>query len=183
MVEVVYQNPGVALVRLKLVSRVAFFTGLSAALILGLVLFYLADESGATYLDVVRAHFITHQQLGPALLLAGLFLLSLVALITWVISVYSSFRVAGPLYRFTQNLRFSHEGAAPLGIREKDCLHQVSNQLLDSLHKFDAHNRRIGELSQEAITCLQSARAGAEDEYARVVAQLKEMVGRVRVED
>jgi len=80
---------------------------------------------GASYFDVVRAHVLTHRQLGPALLVGGLILLVLVAAITWLVALYGSFRFAGPLYRFTRNLREASR-QPPMGIRQDDALQETS---------------------------------------------------------
>ena len=167
------------LVRLKQVSRIAFYTGIVAAVILTAVLWYLSDDSGTTYMEIIQASILTRQQLAPAMMLSGLFLLAVVALITWLIALYSSFRVAGPLYRFSQNLKTSHEGQPLIGIREDDCLHDVSEQLLDSLRSFEAHNQAIARLAEQAQASLE---AGDRDEYSRQVTLLKDSIRQVRID-
>ncbi len=168
------------LVRLKQVSRIAFYTGFVAVAVLATVLWYLSDDSSTTYMELIQSSILTRQQLVPVMLLSGLFLLAVVALITWLIALYSSFRVAGPLYRFSQNLKTSHEGQPLIGIRDDDCLHDVSEQLLDSLRGFQAHNQAIARLAEQAQVSLQ---AGDASEYSRQVAQLKDHIRQVRIDD
>ncbi len=156
----------------KQFAWIALLTGLAAAIVLGGLIYFLSAENGTSYEEMIRAHWLTRSHLIPALWLAGLFLLSLVALITGVIALYSSFRVAGPLYRFARNLTVSEKHSI-IGIRQGDCLQDVSRQLQDSIHTLDMHKQAIRELTEKAEDCLQSSNENAAAEYAMLIKQLK----------
>ena len=166
--------------RFKQFARISLLTGLAAAIVLGGLLYYLSVGNGASYAEMIKAHWLTRANLVPALWIAGLFLLSLAALITGVIALYSSFRVAGPLYRFAQNLAVSEKHSI-IGIREGDCLQDVSRQLQESIHTLDVHKQAIRELTEKAADCLQSSHENAAADYAVLIKQLKARLAGVHV--
>jgi len=86
------------------------------------VLFLLTDQRGTSYGHIVGVHSLASQNLGTALLVFGLAMLAFAGITTWVIALYSSFRIAGPLYRFAQNLEMEIEQgpAVPVAIRRRD---------------------------------------------------------------
>ncbi len=168
------------LARFKQFALIALLIGLAAAIVLGGLVYFLGAESGGSYTEMIKAHWLTRSHLVPALWVAGLFLLSLAAMITGVITLYSSFRVAGPLYRFARNLAVS-ENHSIIGIRDGDCLQDVSRQLLDSIQTLKQHRQSIRELTDKAEQCLQSNNENAAAEYAALIKQLTARIARVNV--
>ena len=69
----------------------------------------LAGSPGVSYLQNVQSLAMTHRQLPMVMLAGGLTLAAGTGLTTWLITLYSSFRVAGPLYRFSRNLELGIE--------------------------------------------------------------------------
>ncbi len=169
--------PGIS--RLQLVSRIAGLTGLLALLVLGAVVWWLNDAGGDSYVEVIRAHVLTRRQLGPALLVAGLCLLASVALITWLFTLYGSFRIAGPLYRFTCNLRQA-EHEPPLRIRRNDSLQATSTHLQQAWNELHRLRRELDAAAQAAETALVSGDAEA---WQRARARLQALIERVRRDD
>lgn len=90
--------------QLRMLGRIGLtVAGLSVAALVGVVLLLgpaPSGDYGATVAFHVRARALVDQ----GLLLASLGLTAITAVVTWLISLYSSFRVAGPLYRFGKNL-------------------------------------------------------------------------------
>lgn len=162
--------------RLQLVSRIAGGTGLLALLVLGVVVWWLNDAGGDSYFEMIRAHALTRRQLGPALLVAGLFLLALVALMTWLFTLYGSFRIAGPLYRFTCNLQQA-EREPPLGIRRNDSLHDTSAHLQQAWQALHRLRRELDAAAQAAEAALE---AGDGEAWQRERARLQALIERVR---
>ncbi len=162
--------------RLQLVSRIAGVTGLVALLVLGAVVWWLTDAGGDSYFEVIRAHVLTRRQLGPAMLLAGLFLLALVALITWLFALYGSFRIAGPLYRFTRNLQQA-EREPPLGIRRDDSLQATSAHLQQAWADLHRLRRELDAASRAAQAALA---AGDEQAWQQARGRLQALISRVR---
>jgi len=171
---------GEAIFHLKLVSRIALLTTVVAILVLSTVVFFLSNESGITYAEVFRSRWLTQIHLDKALLIAGLILLGFVAFITWLISLYSSFRIAGPLYRFAQNMSITDKGISPIGIRHDDCLQDISQQLLASIKKIDEHKQGLADLCEQARDSLQTADAV---EYASLIARIKEKIDLVQLDE
>ncbi len=173
---------GETLERFKQFAWIALLTGLAAAIVLGGLIHYLSTESGTNYSEIIRAHWLAQSHLVPALWIAGLFLLALVALITGLIAIYSSFRIAGPLYRFSCNLEVSEKHSI-IGIRQDDCLQDVSRQLQDSIRSLDTHRLTIQEQIKKAEACLQSPDEAAAAEYAALIKQLKARLAAVHIHD
>lgn len=116
------QLPVVQGIDLKLVSRFALYTSVVAVAMLVLSVLFLTDQTGTSYSEIIYAHSLSQKHLKPVLLISGLCLLSFVAFITWLFTIYSSFRIAGPLYRFSRNLEHAAEGVPPIGVRSDDAL-------------------------------------------------------------
>jgi hypothetical protein len=139
---------------LRWVAKIALTVGVMAAAGLTVALFVATDGSGATYGELVQSHTITQRLLAPALLISGLFLLALTAVLTWLVSLYSSFRIAGPLFRLTKNLEASiadGPGRA-LPIRTTDRLHAEAQLLDASLHAVARHLAAIdAELARQPL--------------------------------
>ncbi len=163
---------------MHLVSRIAALTGLGALLVLGAVVGWLADGEGGSYLELIQAHAITRRQLGPALLVAGLVLLALVALVTWLFTLYGSFRFAGPLYRFTRNFRQAAQ-QPPLGIRRDDALQATAAHLREA---WDGLHRLRQELDEAAQAAEAAVRAGDAAAWQAARSRLQALIGRVRLD-
>lgn len=164
--------------QLTLVSRLAFLTGLVAIIVLVILVSYLSGANGETYEKIFKSHWLTHERFGTAMWIAGLILLSLVAFITGLISVYSSFRVAGPLYRFSQNFSITSDSQLRLGLRRNDALQGLSRSLLESIEVIDKHKIKLAELIDTAQTCLDS---GDKDGYAATVKTIQAHISRVSI--
>jgi len=166
---------------MKIVSRVALATGLAAGVVLVLALLFAVDSGGASYVELIRSQSITRQNLGPALLISGLFLVSFTGFVTWLICLYGSFRVAGPLYRFARNLEVADQASRLIGIREGDCFQDVSRELLDSVGSLRAHYRKLGELAARAEELLESSDPQARSELAETINSLKKLERHVQL--
>ncbi len=123
------------LFHLRWVGRIALLVGALAALGLAGFLYLVADPAGHTYGELIQSHSITQGLLRPGLIVGGVFLLAIAAVITWMIALYSSFRIAGPLFRFSRNLRVAIAKGArtPIPIRQGDRLHAEARMLHEAL--------------------------------------------------
>lgn len=143
---------------LKITGTVALVVGgLSFATLL-LLLAFISDNAGTTYWDVVRSGSVTHQFLGPGMVLAGLFLVGTTAAITWLISLYASFRIAGPLFRISRNIEVLIESgtATPTPIRKKDQLQKEMQQLVQSVEALQSHYLEIDAATDDALALIDS---------------------------
>lgn len=121
------------LFHLRWVSKIPLWIGATAAVGLVIDLFFITGDAGTAYGELIHSRNLAQHQLGPALLIGGIFLVSFGALLTWLIALYSSFRVAGPLFRLTRNLKGSigHRPEKPISVRATDRL-QAEAVLLES---------------------------------------------------
>lgn len=107
-----------------MMAKIALSVGAFAVAGLLLVLFVLTDQKGNSYGQVIGAHSLASQNLAAALLVFGLAMLAFASMVTWLIALYSSFRVAGPLFRLARNLQaeIEHGPSVPIAIRRGDLL-------------------------------------------------------------
>lgn len=143
---------------------------------LALLVFYLNKGEQSTYNEPISAYTLTDAQSLPSLALAGLIVIASVAVITGFIALYSTFRVAGPLFRFARNI----EKAAQSGpknltpIRRDDALQE---EWLYFEQGAAALNRRYQELD-EAIE--RSLKTESPEELQTHVARIQRLVDNVR---
>lgn len=164
---------------LKIVGIVAFAVGGLAFATLLLLLVFISDNSGGSYWEIVKSANITRQSLGSGMLLAGLFLVGAAAAITWLASLYASFRFAGPLYRFSHNMIILiRSGTAPLiPIRKDDQLQQEALQIEQSVKLLQDHYREIGAATESALAMI----AAGQQDIAKAVAKLRELERHVQL--
>ena len=171
------------LFHLKMMAKIALSVSALACAGLLSVLFLLTDRRGNSYADIVGAHSLASQNLGPALLLFGLALLAFAGIVTWLIALYSSFRIAGPLYRLAQNLELEieHGPAVPIAIRRGDQLQREWKEFAASMAALHGH---FGDLRQALAQTEQTLQAGAEIDpvsLRQTVARLRDIERRVQL--
>lgn len=141
------------LFHLRWISKIAFWIGATAAVGLVIVLFVITGDAGTGYEELILSRSLAQHQLGPALLIGGIFLVSFGALLTWLIALYSSFRVAGPLFRLTRNLEASigHRPEKPIPVRSADRLQTEATLLENSLGILENHYKGLREEVDQAL--------------------------------
>jgi len=170
-------EPHPVLFHLNLVGKVALLVGAVACAGLVLVLLFITDKSGACYGEIFRSNSLTRQSLGPAMLVAGLGLVAFSGAMTWLVSLYSSFRIAGPLFRFARNLELMIENgpSSPVPIRTKDRLQREGRQLERSTDRLQAHYGAVREAADHAVALLESSDGRAAEYLPQTLAKLKEL--------
>lgn len=167
----------------KWVAKIALSVAAVAWIGLLLAIFLITDENGADYAHIISSHSLTRQSLGPAILVFGLAMVIVASISTWLIALYSSFRIAGPLYRFSQNLKSIIENAfaVPMAIRNTDMFQS-------EWHNFDASQTKLrehyGSLREKLDQCEQSLRDGSEPHTVslqQALSRLKEVERRVQL--
>jgi low affinity Fe/Cu permease len=165
------------------VAKIALSVAAIAAAALLLAIFLATDDSGSDYAHVILTHSLTRQSLGPAILVFGLLMVVVAAIATWLIALYGSFRIAGPLFRFSHNLQsiIDNAFAVPMAIRQTDMLQGEWKQ-------FDASQARLrdhyGSLRQALDQCRQALQAGGKPDEAllrQALARLQEVERRVQL--
>lgn len=168
----------VILFHLKLVSKVSLAIGVVASLVLLGVLTLITGEGGQSYGTIIASHSLTRRHLGAAMVAAGLLLVAFTCLITCLIIYYSSFRVAGPLYRFGQNLRLasSSDSSALLELRSGDALVRHADGVKQAVGALREHYLQVDVTAHAAAA---AAAAGDSAGYAAALARLKELDAQV----
>lgn len=164
---------------LKLVAKISLALGAIAMIALVIALTMVTDQSGETYSAIVQVQHLKSENLGKVMLVAGLLLLAITGLVTWLIALYSSFRIAGPLYRFSQNLRLAaaDESAPLIDLREGDSLRTESEMIKQTVAAVRAHHAAAAAAARQARDAVAS---GDEAGYARSVARLGMLDEKVR---
>lgn len=174
------QGEPLIFVHLKLVAKVSLAVGAIAVLALLGALTILGPNGADSYVDIVRGNALTADHLGVIMLLTGLALVALTGVLTWLIALYSSFRVAGPLYRFSQNLQLAtRSGSTPLvKLRRGDPLRVQAKHIEDTIDNLRAHYSAVAQLARTASDAMEQGDAQA---YAEAVAHLKALDDKVRL--
>lgn len=167
---------------LRWVGKIALLVGATAAAGLVAMLYALTDGGGQSYGELIQSHSITQHRLGAALLIGGFFLLTFTAILTWLIALYSSFRIAGPLFRLSRNLEvsISRGPVKPVPIRNSDRLRREAALLEAGLGVLASH---YGGMREDVDHVLKQIEAGAlpPDDRSAVLARLKTKLKCARV--
>lgn len=164
----------------KLVARISIAVSVVAVLVLLVVLGSIGGGHQIDYGAIIRQHTLTRQYLGVAMLVAGLLLVAVSGALTWLIVYYSSVRVAGPLHRFSQNLRLARAGdtAPPMGLRRGDALAGHADTVEKAIVSLRSH---YVVLEAARLAATQALAAGDPAAYAVAVARIKEYDARIRL--
>lgn len=152
----------------------------AVALLVSAMLFF-ADEKSMDYFSLVQFRAVTHENLAELLTIAGLFLVVCICLVSWVLALYGSFRVAGPLYRLSRNLELAPVSPNLIGVRKGDCFQDVSQQLRQAVDRVHEHYSLMGR-QLNTIEGMFESKGGAQDELDAVIAKVKEDIHRVRLD-
>lgn len=165
---------------LKLVARISLAIGLLAAITLIIALVLITDQSGDAYSAIVQAQHLKSENLGKVMLLAGLVLVAITGLATWLITLYSSLRIAGPLYRFSQNLQLAmaDESAPLINIRKGDSLKQEAEMIKQTVLSLRTYHGAVNAILSQTSDALA---AGDETSYAQSVVRLRILDEKVRL--
>lgn len=164
---------------LRLIAKISLAVAISAtlALVAGLTLVGAGADS---YSALIRSHSLTGEYLGPAMLLAGLMLVAIAGVATWMIALYSSHRIAGPLYRFSQNLKLAaaSDAAPMLELRKGDALLAQAANVKLAVAGLREHYAALRGAAGQARAALA---AGDAANYAEAVKRLKALDDKVRI--
>jgi hypothetical protein len=169
---------------LKLLGRVSLWFSVVALIGFVAVMLMSGSERGR-YLETIHSLSVMQQQLPWIVLSGGLLLVIGTGVTTWLITLYSSFRVAGPLHRFSRNLEAGiREGeVGTLRIRSDDYLQDESRLLEQTVTGLYGHYAKLDGLVDEALAELGSAEPVDVGKLDEVMAQLNAMEQRVQYDD
>jgi hypothetical protein len=176
----VLRNEPLIFFHLKLVAKVSLGVGTVAVLSLLISLLLISGPTDDSYLAIVRNHSVTREHLGKVMLMIGLMLVAIAGVITWLIALYSSLRIVGPLYRFSQNLKLASlsDSAALIELRKGDALVAQAEHIKQAVSTMREHYAAVEQVAEEAAAALDKDDAAA---YADAIARLKVLDEKVRV--
>lgn len=142
--------------RLRQVAKIATFTWGVAVLCLLVAVWSLMGSGGESYQEMLNLYAASYRQLVPTLLLAGVALTSLAGVTTWVIALYGTHRIAGPLARFSRNLkRQIQDGPLPLEqLQEGHFLQEQHLHFSAATSRLQYHYDNMRELTDLAVAQL-----------------------------
>tara|TARA_R110001583_G_scaffold69544_2_gene197106 strand:+ start:27513 stop:28073 length:561 start_codon:yes stop_codon:yes gene_type:complete len=128
---------------LRRIARIALIV--SAISIGSLALLILNfDTPTGDYLTILQMLTNSHNNLLYIMFITGAWLIAATAITTYFITLYSSFRVAGPLYRFAKNLKFGHQHEMPMiKIRKYDYFQEECQQMDEGIETLLAHYQSL----------------------------------------
>lgn len=142
--------------RLRQVAKIALLTWGGAVVCLLVAVWYLVGEEGRSYFGMLNLYVTSHRQLVPTLLLAGVALTALAGLTTWVAALYSTHRIAGPLARFSRNLKRQIQDG-PLPLQQLQAGHLLQEEHLHysaATSRLQYHYDSMSELTDLAVAQL-----------------------------
>lgn len=165
--------------QLKMTARVALSISVLATLVLLSTLYFLfKDQQQGSYFGVIQSFARSQDQLIPAMLIGGAMIILIAGLVTWFILLYSSARVAGPLFRFTKNIEMQID-AGPVQtvkLREGDYLQDLSSKLSQAASGLSKSYALQLEVVEELYKTLDSTDEVSNAQYKEYLQQLKERV-------
>lgn len=150
--------------QLALIGRISLlFAVLAIAGLVGVLL--LARPVDGDYVAMIQTLSASRAQLPGLMAVGGLLLVLGTALTTWLIALYSSFRVAGPLYRFCIDLEHGiREGQVPrIRVRASDAAQDDARYLEETVSGLYLLQDEIATAADEALRHLRDGSAEAAD--------------------
>ncbi len=140
------------------VAKIALVIAAISCLAAVLVLNYITGSIGQNYVEMARYFSSSRASVGPTLLVAGLILVSFVSVITWLMALYTSFYIAGPLFRFSRNLEvLIKQGPIPLmPTRSTDLLKEEERVIKRSVARLQQHYSEMRATAEEMLGQLDS---------------------------
>ena len=160
--------------------KLSALVSLAALLAMLIIQFNYFDHEGSTYLELIHGFQLTHDRLFMVMTLAALCLFVITGVTAWIITLYASFKFAGPIYRLTRNIdEFIADRFSTLTpIRRNDCLQYESNILSKGVSKLQIHDSEIEKTLLEMKAVIQSR-----DSHPAKLDRLRPLVIRLKMLD
>lgn len=155
-------NSKIAREHLRLIGKISVILAGLTTLALVILAGFFESLPDADYSTTVGHLALMKERLDHAILIGALTLVTLTALTTWVIALYSSFRVAGPLFRLSRNLETligCRRSALP-PLRKGDRLQQEAAELNAAQRVLVDHHARLRVAIDQ---CRRDLEGGADD--------------------
>lgn len=148
---------------LKLVAKIGLSVAVASCLGLLLVLVLIGVDRVRGYAPIIGAFGLARHSLGQAMWVFGLAITSFAGIAAWGFSLYTSFRVAGPLYRISRNLQLQieHGTARLVPIRADDSLQQQWKDFEASVAVLHAQHEELRRAVIDVEQALETNTAAA----------------------
>ena len=167
-----------------IITRISLSICLATAIILLIMVSVVLVDYDGGYSNFIQSQAITQKNMQFAIIVASLVLICVTALISWGISLYGSFRIAGPLYRFTQNFAHCNETDRMLDIRSDDCLQDLSVKIIDAAKQIDHHKQALLNHINQCDELLKLPEEHQDKaKLAELLQQLKQLETRARLNE
>ncbi|MBF0146607.1 MAG: hypothetical protein HQL84_16615 [Magnetococcales bacterium] len=169
--------PSKVVARLHLVAKLGLWAGISSGLLFTAILFYLDHDPGGNYASMFNSLMMTRKQLEPALMTSGTILLAMTGLVTWMIALYSTYRIAGPLHQFTQTLIRQIKNG-PCSVGQLTGTGELKNEhlrLAGAANRLQFHYDSLSERVDSALVLLNSGKPDLGDEFKHHMQKFKEL--------
>ncbi len=165
----------VGVLQLQLVGRIALSVSVAACGCLLLAIGLATDGKGTTYREMLGSYALSGENLGPAMLLSGAAIAAFAGFMTWLVALYASFRVAGPLFRIARSLELEIERgpAAPVPIRATDLLQREWAEFSGSIARLGSHYRAL-HVALDDVQHSLDAQGGRDAAVARAIERFRE---------
>ncbi len=168
----------------KIVAKISLSICIVTFAILMMVISVVVVDHNGSYNNFIHAQAISQKNIPFIMAIAGLLLILLSALISWSISLYASFKIAGPLYRFSQNLSHCHRSDKMLSLRSGDYLQDLSIKIINAAKHIENHKyemlKKIEEYQQ--IAKLPDEQQN-QKKLADILQQLKQLESRALLDE
>lgn len=171
------------LLHLTLVTKLAILTGLGATGLLILMAGFVVVEADGGYFQVIQAHTLTRQHIGPAMIVTTLLLLAVAGLSAGIIALFSSFRVAGPLYRFSRVFQQARQPVPTYRLRRKDALQEVSDNIQASIEQLHAHYQQLRTEIDALHNALERNDSTTKQQYHQGLQRLKHLEAELKLHE
>lgn len=162
----------IASVHIRIVTKIALITGLSAAIALISIAWWSSSPDDNSYFQLIQSQSITQKTFGSVFIVTATLLLLFVSLLTWLVAVYSSFRFAGPLYRFRHNFQAILEGNKTTPIRKDDHFQAEHGKLEQKLSDLQMYYRDIQQLARQAKDKIEDPNPKKDNELQSYIVKL-----------
>jgi len=174
-----YLQQGTDFGRIRLIGKISLWFSFLAVIGL-LIVFFSVTSPGESYQQNIRALSLSQKNLPWVMLVTGLILTLFTGLITWLLTLYSSFRITGPLFRFSRNVEawLNSERRNTVPLRREDSLQQEARLMEETITQYYGYLDGYSPLLNQA---LQAADAGDIQQLNRSMALLKEMADKASI--
>lgn len=150
------KQPRFLLLNMRFVAKVALIIGGLSLLGMVLVLIFITGKSGGSYSAISHSYSLSQQNLGPTMLIAGLFMVAFSGFVTWLFALYTSHYIAGPLLGFARNFeaQIKHGSATLIPVRKNDHLKREEQKIKRSLARLHLHYSDMRSATETALSQL-----------------------------